>query len=303
MITGDLYGGLTYYKNIGTSTAWAFTTPTKDFQNIYVGQKSTPQLVDMDKDGKLDLVVGEADGNFNYYRNTGSSSSPQFTLVDDTLGNFISNELIWTTITKPDFTTKDTLVYWYIGNSAGEVTDLDGDGKYDMVFGGDEGKVRVMKFDAFNQLKYQEDTTVLFDSTFMSYKSMDYGNNTHPAVGDIDGDGIKDIIVGNDRGGISFLKGKVEILGVTEIYKSNEPIVYPNPTNGSIVNINKKTKDEFIFNLYDLSGKLVHTETSVAGEVVHKMELNALSEGIYILQSTSKNNANYYTRLSVLKGK
>jgi hypothetical protein len=294
MIAGDGYGGLSYYKNIGTSTTWAFTTPTKNYNTIYVGQKATPQLIDLDKDGKLDLVIGETDGNFNYYKNTGSTTNPQFNLVDDTLGNFIVNEFLFN-LSEPD--------YWYIGNAAGEVADLDGDGKYDMVFGGDEGKVRVMKFDTYNQLNYQEDTTVLFDSAFMSYKSMDYGNNTHPTVGDLDGDGIKDIIVGNDRGGISFLKGKVEILGVTEIYKRNEPIVYPNPTNGSIVNINKKTKDEFIFNLYDLSGKLVQSETSVAGEVVHKMEVNTLSDGIYILQSSSKNNANYYTRLSVLKGK
>lgn len=299
MVAGNYFGSLYFYKNIGSSTTWAFTTPIRNYANVRVGQRSTPQIIDLDKDGLLDLVIGEREGNFNYFRNTGSTANAQFTLIDDTLGNFITNELILTGITASDTSLKDTLVYSYTGNAVGKVADLDGDGKFDMVFGGEEGKIRVMKFNTFNQLKYIEDTSILFDSAYMSYKTMDYGNNSRPAIGDLDGDSIPDIIVGNDRGGLCFLKGKVEKTVYIETYKRNQPFVYPNPNNGAMLNINKRTSDEFTFSLFDMSGKLIKSETSESSILVHKMSLGAIKDGVYILQSKSKNNITYYTRVIV----
>ncbi|MFM9945809.1 MAG: FG-GAP-like repeat-containing protein [Bacteroidia bacterium] len=296
IIAGDYSGGISYYKNTGSSTSWGFTTITRNYLNLNVGQNNSPQLIDMDKDGKLDLVIGERDGNFNYYRNTGTPFSPQFTLVDDTLGNFLANELVWQRI---NF--RDTLVYYYEGYAAGEISDLDNDAKYDMVFGGLEGRVRVMKFNDIGQKQFNEDTTVLFDSSYMRYNKTDYGNFTRPATGDLDGDGVKDIIVGNDRGGIHFLKGKVEILDAVQIRKRNEPLVYPNPTNGSLLNISKRNAEEFTFSLYDLSGKLILSEISGAGHINHIIQLGDLSNGLYFLQSFSKNGDTYYSRVFVSK--
>jgi hypothetical protein len=130
---------------------------------------------------------------------------------------------------------------------------------------------------------------------------MDFGARTRPATGDIDGDGIRDVIVGNTRGGIHFLKGAVKILSTTDIYKRNEPVAYPNPVNGSILNINKRTAEAFTFYLYDLTGKIVANETSDAGTSVYQMSLLNISNGMYVLQSVDANGKSYNTRISVLK--
>jgi hypothetical protein len=289
MLAGDYFGGLTYYKNTGSISDWSFATPIKSYLGLKAGYRSTPNLVDLDKDGKLDLVIGENDGNFNFYRNTGNATAPAFTLMDDTLGNFISNEFSY------DYTPP---AYIYYGNGSAIVTDLDNDTKLDLVFGGEEGKVRVMKFDSYNQTVYKEDSTVLFDSAYMRSTTMDFGNNTMLAVGDLDNDGFKDIIVGNDRGGINFLKGKVEVIGISEIQKRNEPKVYPNPSY-DIINIIKKSHENFDFSICDLNGKIIVTENSEALELNHTLNVSHLNQGVYILKSTSQTNVNYYTRIVI----
>ena len=41
---------------------------------------------DLDRDGLLDLIIGERKGNLNYYRNTGTAAEPHFSFVTDSLG-------------------------------------------------------------------------------------------------------------------------------------------------------------------------------------------------------------------------
>ncbi len=297
LVAGNYFGSLYFYKNIGSSTTWAFTTPIKNYGNVRVnGERSTPQIIDLDKDGLLDLVVGEKNGNFNYFRNTGNKTNPQFTKMDDTLGNFIVNEIT-------EYDTGGKPVYNYFGDASGKITDLDNDGKFDMVCGGDEGKVRFFKFDTYNQLKYKEDTMVIFDSAYMRTTTLDFGTQSRPAVGDLDNDGVHDLIIGNNRGGINFLKGSVKINSINDIRKQAGPTVYPNPTNCAVLNINKKSGQVFTFSLYDLSGKLIQTELSNSGIQIHHMNLNSVADGIYILQSSGTDNTNYYTRVIVFKGK
>jgi FG-GAP-like repeat len=83
LVVGGNNGNLVYYKNTGTAIAPIYTAQTgrnNPFDGINVGNYSTPTFADIDKDGDLDLIVGEKDGNLNYYKNTGTARVPSYTV-------------------------------------------------------------------------------------------------------------------------------------------------------------------------------------------------------------------------------
>ena len=50
------------------------------FDGIVIGLLSTPVFIDVDSDGDQDLVIGEEDGNLNFYENTGTAIAAAYTL-------------------------------------------------------------------------------------------------------------------------------------------------------------------------------------------------------------------------------
>ena len=58
---------------------------------IDVGKYATPQVFDLDRDGLPDIVCGSQRGLINYYRNTGTVTSPAFNSLAtiDSLGCII----------------------------------------------------------------------------------------------------------------------------------------------------------------------------------------------------------------------
>lgn len=89
-----------------------------------------------------------------------------------------------------------------------------------MIFGGEEGKIRVMKFANISQQVFTETPWFYMILPINDIQPWILEPETRPATGDIDGDGIRDVIVGNTRGGIHFLKGAVKILSTSDIYKT-----------------------------------------------------------------------------------
>lgn len=69
LIIGGINGRLLYYLNAGTPTAPAWFRNDAMVSDVVVRQDAAPAFADMDADGRADVIVGEYNGNFSYYRN------------------------------------------------------------------------------------------------------------------------------------------------------------------------------------------------------------------------------------------
>ena len=120
LVVGSQGGGIHYFENIGTANSPNYTQRRHDANplgGIEGGFFSTPTLTDLDGDNDLDLIVGYLSGSIEYHENTGTVTSPSFALRSDTT-NLLQGVASW-------------------AHSNPVLTDLDGDGDHDLIFGND----------------------------------------------------------------------------------------------------------------------------------------------------------------------
>ncbi|WP_369177726.1 FG-GAP-like repeat-containing protein [Candidatus Thiodubiliella endoseptemdiera] len=183
LVVGGNDGTLKYYQNTGTTSNPADEAKTGDdnpFNGIDVGNLSAPTLADIDGDGDLDLVVGEAYGTLKYYQNTGTTSNPAY---EAKTGD--SNP----------FNGIDVGLY-----SAPTLADIDGDGDLDLVVG-----------EEYGTLKYYQNTGTTSNPAYEAktgddnpFNGIDVGNAASPTLADIDGDGDLDLVAGKNDGTLKY---------------------------------------------------------------------------------------------------
>lgn len=147
---------------------------------LSIGPFASPSVGDIDQDGDLDLVVGD-DNGVRFYVNVGTAewpvfvSEPGISLEGDFFGDPGEGGL---------------------GRWAPTLGDLNNDGHPDLILGNGEGTL------------YQYDNTATsippqFDGPY-PIGTVDVGSNGHPDLGDLDQDGDLDLVIGNDRGTVSY---------------------------------------------------------------------------------------------------
>ena len=160
---------------------------------VDVGSGAHPVLYDFDGDGLLDLFIGNY-GQFDsaktvngwltsyfsssvsYYRNTGTATAPAFTLQTRDFGNLKQLDM---NALHPTF------------------GDFDGDGAVDMLCGLQDGTLLLVP--------HQRLVSGTGDVT-MHFANIDVGECSTPQYFDLDGDGSRDLIIGNRRGLLSYYR-------------------------------------------------------------------------------------------------
>ncbi|MCB0395849.1 MAG: T9SS type A sorting domain-containing protein [Flavobacteriales bacterium] len=81
MLLGDYNGYVHLFKNAaGPGNPASFSLTQANYESIDPGQFATPQIIDVDRNGVPDILLGERNGNLNYYPNLGTATQAQFKL-------------------------------------------------------------------------------------------------------------------------------------------------------------------------------------------------------------------------------
>jgi hypothetical protein len=168
LVAGSWRNRVMLYRNDGDARAFRFVLADSALVTLTRGSNTTPTVGDLDGDGDLDLLVGEASGALNMYRNDGTSTAPSFTLVSD------------------EYLDID------VGRrSAPTLVDVDRDGDLDLVVGAESGTLTLFR---------NEGGTFVADST-LGPALTPYAN---PAFADVDADGEPDLFIGGAGGGLLY---------------------------------------------------------------------------------------------------
>lgn len=195
---------LTFLKNGKVETGYPVDTMTGQDSTWQTGGKIVSLPVwpsafhlDVDQDGRRDLLISPSAGSgaenlkcIWYYRNNSGAGTADWQFVSD---SFLVDRAI----------DAGTASYPHL-------FDYDKDGKLDLIVGSDGYRQAggVLR----SRLSLYRNTTIAGNASF-TLETNDMGNfSTHsfqgaaPATGDVDGDGISDLIVGHTNGALSYFK-------------------------------------------------------------------------------------------------
>ena len=94
LFIGQLNGKISFYENIGSASTYNFNFITDDFENVDVGSRSAPEILDLDRDGDLDMIVGSGFGQIYYYENIGDINNYNFEYSEDIEFPFLGKNII-----------------------------------------------------------------------------------------------------------------------------------------------------------------------------------------------------------------
>lgn len=321
---------LTLMENIGTATEPAFKIVDRNYLNasqlVVDGENIrniTPTVGDLDEDGDIDLMIGDATGQLHYFENTaGQGNTASFTLIGAEyagidVGNFsapylydvnhdgILDMLIGRqrgevhyfenrgTAQSPQFDdVADNTFFGGIdvglsgfitGYSMPQVVELDNDGVEYLLVGNEIGNIELYRLDQ-NKLYAGS-----FDKVYWHYSGIDEGERTSIAVADIDDDGKYEMVTGNYRGGLGFYQQVDYIIGVEDMPTIAEKwtvTLFPNPATDqlTIAMEHRPNMGNVQVELIDILGKKVMSREMGTADQMN-IDVSSVPNGMYLCRT------------------
>jgi hypothetical protein len=267
IILGLENGTLCYLQNTTSGSIPTFSTPITNYQDhvgqtINVGQFATPQLFDLNQDGKLDLIIGKKTGEILYYQNKGTLTSPSFELINSNLGNIdVSTSISPDGFAVPHFFRNLDTTYLMVGSMEGAIY------FYDSI---DENLASGTGFRTISSNFLNQDKNI--------------GGYSACAVGDLDNDSNLDLFIGQDLGGLFYLEhDSLSNLGLMNPFFTLPEIhVYPNPAYDKITITSDIDLNNFEILVYSSTGKLV--DKKICKMKTIDFSITDYTNGMYFIQ-------------------
>jgi hypothetical protein len=221
-----------------------------------MGQQENVLVIDVDQDGRVDILIGKATGAVQYWRNT-SSAQPAFTLANERFLDLASS------------TDRQ--------NPTIAVSDLDADGRADLILGNQRGELTLFGDFRAQDPNIQGVSQIIFNSLTEEYESRNLGGRVWPVAVNLFNSDKPAIVCGTITGGLVVLKNEE---GAT---LPNEPVIeiFPNPVSSNET-FKIRADRNMIVQFYNLIGQRISTSYFIPANQEYPIVVSGLLPGIYI---------------------
>jgi Secretion system C-terminal sorting domain/FG-GAP-like repeat len=231
---------------------------------------------DIDNDGLTDILVGKSSGNVELHRNVGSATQPVYKLESAQWGGFDVNF--------------DAHARSFV------VADLNNDRQPELITSDYFGAVTVYPDFAKPNAILKADSNLIFNEFTNKNIFLRLGNSLFSTLGDLDGDQLPDLLLGNNTGGLTMLKNTSPKLNLPQT--QTDLVVYPNPSERFLY---VKIPAEGILELYNLEGKLIQQITASRSDIDYSFDVQRLPIGVYFVKWTGVNGRKKSQKVLIVK--
>jgi hypothetical protein len=249
-----------YYVLSTSSNASTFGGQTVNTIPLNISQTENVSMIDIDQDGRRDLLIGRANGSLEYWRHTGNGIT--FSIAND---KYLGLD--------------DSPSRQNLSVSAG---DLDGDGHEDLAVGDQSGRISIYSDFRAAGASAQPVTGIVFDSFTNSYKPKNLGGRLRPAVVNLFGTDKPEIVTGNTLGGLYMLKNDngQTLADLPIVSLSPNPL----PRDGSLsIKADRNSKME----IFSVIGQRIGTAQSIPANQIVNFPIQGIGPGLYIARFTA----------------